>query len=80
MKCRIKKKKKEKSDKIKDTYYSKFLFFNEVVSKSTLKPIKLPVCDWSNDIEEAKIFRTKYEAEKEVKRYKLKNIEYEKVE
>lgn len=80
MKCRIKKIKKEKHDKVSDSYYVKFLFFNEVLSKIDLKKTKMPVCDWTDDIDCAKIFKTKYEAQKEVRKYKLKHIEYERVE
>ena len=32
------------------------------------------------DIRDAKIFKTKRDAEKEVRKYKLKHIEYERVE
>ena len=80
MKCRIKKIKKEKHDKVTDSYYVKFLFFNEVLSKITLKSTKLPVCDWTDDIRDAKIFGTKRDAEKEARKYKLKHIEYERVD
>ena len=80
MRCRIKKIKKEKHDKVKDNYYVKFLFYNEVLSKITLKTVKLPVCDWTDDIDCAKIFRTKAEAQKEAREHKLKHIEYERVD
>ena len=43
MKCRIKKIKKEKHDKVSDSYYVKFLFFNEVLSKIDLKKTKMKV-------------------------------------
>ena len=79
MKCRIKRIKKEKHDKVKDSYYVKFLFFNEALSKIDLKTTKMPVCDWTDDISLAKIFKTKRDAEKEAKKYKLKHIEFERV-
>lgn len=77
--CRVKKTKKGNSEVKNDVYFVKFLFFNTVKSKNDLKPIKLPVCDWSSDISKAKVFKTKKEAEKKVKQYNLKNVEYERV-
>ena len=81
MLCRIKRIKKKNIDKedVGNIYFVKFLFFTNYLSKKNLKPIKLPLCDWSSDISEAKIFKTKRDAEKTVKRLKLKNIEYERV-
>lgn len=79
MKCRIKRTKKEKHDKVSNSYYVKFLFFTNYLSKKNLKQIQLPSCDWAIDIRYAKIFKTKRDAEKEARKYKLKNIEYERV-
>jgi hypothetical protein len=79
MECRIKKKKNEEEKFTKDAYFSKFLFFNEVLSKKNHKKIKVPVCYWTSDLMESKIFKTKKEAEKEARKCKLKNIEYERV-
>ena len=71
--------KKEKHDKVKDSYYVKFLFYNEVLSKIDLNKTKIPICDWTDDIDCATIFETKGKAQEEVKKYKIKNIEYERV-
>lgn len=79
MKCRIKRINKEKHERAKDSYYVKFLFFNDILSKIDLKTTRIPVCDWSNDITLAKVFNTKREAEKEAKKYKLRHIEFERV-
>lgn len=76
MKCRIRKSKKVNDS---DVYFVKFLFFNDVLSKNNFKPVRLPVCDWTDDITEATVFKTKKEAERKVKNCRLKNVEYERV-
>ena len=71
MQCRIKSKKN-------DIYFKNFIGFNEVVSKKTLQPKKIPQCSWVYK-EYAKVFESVKEAKEKIKEYKLTKAKIEKI-